>query len=245
MGLINGLKKSGITESTPKSLLLGAGTVYKNLAWTNSTYSLTTDTTFQASKTYYTRSGSAGSYTYTKATVTTGGSVTASTYYEAGGGAWNGTILGATSGGSKLTITPNIVDVDIDGAVVKTKGLTQKQGETGKLAVNLVEMTKGSLKMAIIGTDAVSEATGFDKIVTKSVIEDTDYLDNIAFVGFTSEDKPIVVIMGNALCTSGLEWSGKNKENTVIPVEFESYASFDVNTSQDVLPISIYLKSES
>ena len=88
-------------------------------------------------------------------------------------------------------------------------------------------------------------STGVDKIVTKSVIEDTDYLDNIAFVGFTSEDKPSVVIMGNALCTSGLEWSGNYKENTVIPVEFESYASFDENTSQDVLPISIYLKSES
>lgn len=240
MGLFNGLKKSGITETTPKSLLLGAGTIYKNIAWASSTYALTTDTTFQESKIYYTRSGSAGSYTYTAATVTTGEVVTASTYYEASGGAWAGTILGATSGGNKLTIKPNIVTIEIDGAVVDTKGLVQKQGETASIEINLVEITPGSLKMAIIGEELISEAPGFTKIGTKSIIEDTDYLDNVAFVGFKADDTPIIVVMENALCTSGLELSGKNKENSVIPVTFQPYANFDVNTSQDKLPVYIY-----
>ena len=158
---------------------------------------------------------------------------------------WEGTIFGATSGGSKLNITPSIVDVEIDGAVVKTKGLVQKQGETGTLEINLVEVTPASLKMAIIGEEAESEATGFGKVVTKAVIEDSDYLDNIAFVGFLANNTPIIIIMDNALCTSGLELSGKNKENTVIPVTFECYADFDVNTSQDVLPIAIYYPTSS
>lgn len=192
MGLINGLKKSGITESTPKSLLLGAGTIYKNLTW------------------------------------------------DAVSSLWKGTIFGATSGGNKFSLVPNIVNIEIDGAVVDTKGLVQKQGETCSLEINLVEVTPASLKMAMIGEELESEATGFTKLGTKSVIEDTDYIDNIAYVGFTSEDKPIIIILENALCTSGLELSGKNKENSVIPVTFQPYAAFDVNTSQDRLPVYIY-----
>lgn len=192
MGLINGLKKSGITENTPKSLLLGAGTIYKNLTWDTAT------------------------------------------------SLWKGTIFGATSGGNKFSLVPNIVNIEIDGAVVDTKGLVQKQGETCSLEINLVEITPTSLKMAMIGEELESEATGFTKLGTKSVIEDTDYIDNIAYVGFTAEDKPIIIILENALCTKGLELSGKNKENSVIPVTFQPYAAFDVNTSQDKLPVYIY-----
>lgn len=192
MGLISGLKKSGITASTPKNLLLGAGTIYKNLKWDDEK------------------------------------------------SLWAGTIFGATSGGNKFSLVPNIVNIEIDGAVVDTKGLTQKQGETCSLEINLVEITPASLKLAMIGEELISEATGFTKLGTKSVIEDTDYIDNIAYVGFTAEDRPIIIILENALCTSGLELSGKNKENSVIPVKFQPYAAFDENTSQDKLPVYIY-----
>lgn len=197
MALINGLKKSGITARTPKSLLLGAGTIYKNLAWSTET------------------------------------------------NAWVGTLFGATSGGNKFTLKPNIVTVEIDGAVVDTKGLTQKQGETASLEINLVEITPDSLRMAMIGEEVSSEATGFTKLATKSIIEDEDYIDNIAFVGFLADDTPIIIIMENALCTSGLELSGKNKENSVIPVTFQPYAAFDENTSQDKLPVYIYYPTAS
>ncbi len=192
MGLIKGLKKSGITETTPKSLLLGAGTIYKNLKWDNE-----------------------------KST-------------------WNGDIFGATSGGNSFKLVPNIVTIEVDGAVVDTKGLTHKQGETAELTINLVEVNPNSLKLAMIGEEVTSEATGFTKLATKSVIEDSDYIDNVAFVGFLVDDTPIIIIMENALCTSGLELSGKNKEATVIPATFKPYAAFDANTSQDRLPVYIY-----
>lgn len=185
------LRKSGITENTPKSLLLGAGTIYKNLRW---------DTTNNA---------------------------------------WEGSVLGATSGGNTFKYAPNIVTVDVDGAVVDTKGLTQKQGETAELNINLVEVSVGSLKLAMIGQELTSEANGFIKIGSKSVIEATDYIDNIAFVGFLADDTPIIIIMENALCTSGLELSGKNKEATVIPCTFKPYADNEGEIF-DKLPVFIY-----
>ena len=47
-------------------------------------------------------------------------------------GSWNfdESIVGATSGGSKLSIIPEITKVEVDGALVATKGLTVKTGET-------------------------------------------------------------------------------------------------------------------
>lgn len=171
--------------------MLGAGTIYKNLAW---------DETKNA---------------------------------------WSGTVFGATSGGNKFTLTPNITVVDVDGATVDTKGLTQKQGETAQLDINLVEISPESLKLAMIGEEVTSEATGFTKLATKSVIADEDYIDNIAFVGFRADDTPIIIIMENALCTSGLELSGANKEATVIPVTFKPYADNEGDIF-DRLPVYIY-----
>ena len=39
---------------------------------------------------------------------------------------WTGTVLGATSGGGKIAIKGELMDLDIDGALVKFKGQTVK-----------------------------------------------------------------------------------------------------------------------
>ena len=118
--------------------------------------------------------------------------------------AWTGSILGATSGGNKYSITSNIRDLseDIDGIHVKTKGLLVKQGDIASMEINLIELTKDIVKSAILGKDG-EKIEGFDIIETKEQITDEDYLDNIAFVGFTTENKPIIIIMENAICTTG------------------------------------------
>ena len=69
--------------------------------------------------------------------------------------AWNfdDTIVGATSGGSKLSIAPEITNVEVDGALVKTKGLTVKTGETATMEINFIELTKDIIKAATIGAD--------------------------------------------------------------------------------------------
>ena len=39
-------------------------------------------------------------------------------------------IIGATNGGGKIEIVPEFLDLEIDGVLVKTKGMTQKVGDT-------------------------------------------------------------------------------------------------------------------
>lgn len=153
---------------------------------------------------------------------------------------WNfdESILGATSGGSKITIKPEITNVEVDGASVAIKGLTVKTGETAEMEINFIEITKDIIKSAVIGKDGESFDTTFDLIESKAAIEEGDYLENIAFVGKTLDGKNIIVIMDNALCTSGLETEGKNKEAGVGSYTFTCHA--DLTSDLDTLPYHIY-----
>lgn len=153
---------------------------------------------------------------------------------------FNESLFGATSGGNKLSITPEALDVEVDGALVKAKGLTFKQGETATLETNLLELTPELIKTLVIGEVVEnSEVEGYDLIESRANIKEGDYFENIAFVGKKTDGTPIIVILDNALCTSGFEAEGKNKNAAVMKATFECYA--DPNKGNlDKLPYHIY-----
>lgn len=155
-------------------------------------------------------------------------------------GAWNfeESIVGATSGGSTLSIVPEFVHIEADGALVKVKGLEVKTGENVKLDVNFLELTEEIIKAAVIGKAGASEDTNYSLIESKAAIEEGDYWENIAFVGKTLEGKNIIAIVDNALCTSGLEVGGENKKESVGKYTFESHA--EITSDLDTLPYHIY-----
>lgn len=156
---------------------------------------------------------------------------------------WNfaESLVGATSGGNKLSIVPEIKTVEVDGALVKVKGLDFKTGEVAKLETNLVEITPELLKTTVIGQLVDSDIEGYDLIESKSDIEEGDYFENLAFVGKKTDGTPIIIILDNALCTSGFEGEAKNKENTVVKCTFECYQDTDGDLSK--LPYHIYYPS--
>ena len=158
--------------------------------------------------------------------------------------AWNfsNSIVGATSGGSKFSIKPEITDVSVDGALVATKGLRVKTGETATMEINFVELTKDVIKAGTLGAEGSSDDSAFDVIEAKAAIDDSDYWENIAFVGKTVSGKDVIVIMDNALCTSGMEAEGKDKEGSVMAYTFECHA--DITSDLDTLPWHIYWPKE-
>lgn len=182
--------KTGVSTSTPKNILFGAGTIHKGLK------------------------------------------------YE--GSAWNfdESIIGATQGGSKVSIKPEFKKIEVDGAMVAVKGLQVKTGETATMEVNFIELTKEIMMTAVLGKTSTSTDNKYDMIESKAMIEDGDYLENIAFVGQTLDGRNIIVIMDNVLCTSGFEADGKNKEEGVFTFTFECHA--DLTSDLDTLPYHIY-----
>lgn len=155
--------------------------------------------------------------------------------------AWNfaDSIVGATSGGSKLSIIPEVTKVEVDGALVAAKGLSVKTGETATMEINFIELTKDIIKAATIGADGTSDDTeNYDLIESKANIAEGDYWENIAFVGKTLEGKNIIAILPNAICTSGFEQEGKNKEGAIGKYTFECHA--ELTGDLDTLPWKIY-----
>lgn len=244
------MRKSGINKSTPKDMLLGAGTVFKNLKYLYNTAGVeaagslevvadgTTVGEGQIALSMLTNPGVSFIGVAENFTPKAGDHVK---------GAWvdsEENVLGATNGGNKLSIVSELMPIEVDGATVKIKGMTQKIGETGSIEVNLVQHTVESLKRAIVGKEVKSLIPGYVQIQTKSLLELSDYLDNIAFVGNMTDGTDVVIIMENAICTSGLELEGKNKETSVVKTTFEPTADFEGGVF-DTLPIYIFYPEKS
>ena len=161
---------------------------------------------------------------------------------------WTGTVLGATSGGSSIKITPEVLDIEVDGAMALAKGLAVMQGGTGEAEVNFAEINKEILKLTTLG-EVLSESDsgyveGFDCIQTKNAIVEGDYIENLGFVGYTADQsKQIIVIMDYALCKSGFQLDPKNKENAVVKATFTAYGGID--TDLDKVPVRIYYPQDS
>lgn len=154
-------------------------------------------------------------------------------------GKWEGTVVGATSGGGKVTIAGELMDLELDGALVKFKGQTVKQGGAASMEVNFAEITTDNLKMGTLFAEGESDADGFTMLKDKANITEGDYVDNFGFVGVTADgSKQIIVIFESALCTSGLELETKSKEQAVLKLTLEAYAE---NAGDlDTLPVKIY-----
>lgn len=154
--------------------------------------------------------------------------------------AWTGTPIGATNGGGKISIKGELLNLELDGALVKFKGQTVKQGGTATAEVSFTELSADLLKMGTLFKAAASStASGFTQLEDKPHIEAGDYIDNFGFVGYTADGtKQIIVIFESALCTSGFEVEPKNKEQSVVKLTFEAYAA--VSGNLDTLPVKIY-----
>lgn len=154
-------------------------------------------------------------------------------------GKWEGTCIGATSGGGKIALSGELKDIELDGALVKVKGLTVKQGGKASAEVNFAELSNDVLKMGTLFTEGESDAEGYTMLVDKANITEGDYLDHFGFVGETADgSRQIIVIFESALCTSGLELEPKGKENAVIKLTLEACA--DIEGKLDTLPVKIY-----
>ena len=156
---------------------------------------------------------------------------------------WNfkESLFGATSDGNKLSIKPEITDIELDGVNVKVKGLTKKVGETASLETSLVEITPELIAKTVIGKEETAQENGFKKIISKPDIEEGDYIENFALVCKTLDGKSYAIILfKNALCTSGLELEGKAKEGSAVKSTFECYA--DLKSDLETLPYEIIVQ---
>lgn len=190
------VKKTGYTKNTPKSYLMNAGAVYKNLEWNKERTQ------------------------------------------------WEGELLGATSDGNKLTIEQNYRTIEVDGVFTDAVGQKVLESQKAMLEINVKELTFDNIRLSINGTvsqgDGTTAPTDYKVISGKGKLEKTDYIKNLGLVTTLSgTDKPVIIILDNALCTSGLEAEFKDNEEAVITMKFEAHANED-QVEDMTLPCRIY-----
>ena len=157
-----------------------------------------------------------------------------------GGPGWEGTVLGATSGGIKFSWEATWLDIEIDGATVLVKGVSkQKVGETASIEGQMTELTEDILVTAMHLVEDESEDTNYTKYVSKENVDEDDYLENIAYVGTLSNGDNVIIILPNAICTEAFEMEAKNSEQTTFAVKFDCTADLE-NDSLNKLDIEIY-----
>ena len=161
-----------------------------------------------------------------------------------GKGQWEGELLGATAGGNKVTIEVNYRVIEIDGVFTPAVGQKIIESQTAKIETNVKELTAENIRMAINGqikeADGTNAPTGYKVISGKSKLENTDYIKNLGIVGTMSgTNDPIIVIIDNALCTSGLDFETKDNDEAVISMTFEAHVDKD-KVDDLSLPCRIY-----
>lgn len=176
-------------------------------------------------KTGYT-STTAKNYVVNAATVYTGVS-----YTKIGG--FTGTLHGATAGGVTVTIEQKYRDVEVDGTGhMKVKGNKRLESATASATANMKEITAETIRKSLNGTIANAAAdeapTGYKIITTKRDIADADYTSNMAIVGTLSgTNEPVIFILDNVFCTSGLELGMEDNTESVIEQVYEAHATVE------------------
>lgn len=160
-------------------------------------------------------------------------------------GAWTGAPIGATSGGGKVIITPEYISPELDGATVAIKGTKQLVSMTGSMETTLTEFKENIFKDTLhLAEDTNTTIEGYTVLKPKENIEDSDYLENIAFVGRLTNGKRVIVIMENALCTSPLEIEAKDKTQATYSCAFECHADIEQD-DLTTLPIKLLFPKET
>ena len=146
-----------------------------------------------------------------------------------------GTVLGATRGGSKLEIEKKIREMAYDGAYGKSKNLRRYERYVPRFMVTLLKMTYETLAY---GTSCdVTDKGDYHEMRFRVNIEDTDYIDNITFVGVKHDGMPCVITLENVLNDGNIEFDFKEKDEITSELQ---YTAHYLSTAMATPPIKIW-----
>ncbi len=150
-----------------------------------------------------------------------------------------GKLIGATKGGGEFLATAKLRKIEVDGAPEYTKGLETIDSWEVYLKATVLETTAETIKqgLGIAAVDKESDDTYY-VIKGKTEIEDSDYQDNVTWVGkISGSDKPVIIVVKNALSTDGLKITLQDKNEATIPLTF--YGHYEQDKLEEP-PFEIY-----
>lgn len=148
-------------------------------------------------------------------------------------------LLGATRGGGTFNAVPELRDMEVDGVKGRAQGLKVLDSWDINMSVNLLEVSVESLQLAL-GTTTLDTTTeeDYDIVKANNDIAESDYVDNITYIGkLSGSDKPVIIQMFNVYNSNGLTFSRADKDESVITMELQAHYKADELESP---PFAIY-----
>lgn len=153
-----------------------------------------------------------------------------------------GKLIGATAGGGSFSAVPTIRQIEVDGKKGAVKGFEALDEWVVTLTANVKEITAELMKIALaagtLATTGTGVPTGYSVVGAGSELSDSDYLENITWIGrLSGSNTPLIITVNNVLATNGLTLTTADKTEGVIPVTFTGhYTISDLETP----PFKIY-----
>lgn len=162
---------------------------------------------------------------------------------------WEFTELGATEGSVSITVDMAYRQMEVNG----TSHLQVKQQQiletfNASATATIKEQSATFITRAINGElvelDSNEGPAGYKKIIPRRFVDDSSFLENIAFVGKLSSHggQPIIAVLDNAKPTNG--FNGDTEDNGEMAIEQEYVAHADVDDLKedaDYLPLRFYV----
>ena len=154
-----------------------------------------------------------------------------------------GRLLATTSGGGTLTITKNGHYTQIDGLPENTRGTYILDNWTASSQATVKEYTKDALKLALAAAQEADDAPeGYTGILPKAGLEDSDYLDNITFIGrLSGSKKPILIQLFNVFNTQDFSMAPKDGDEATFQLTLTAHYNVE---DTDTPPFAIYYPTE-
>jgi hypothetical protein len=139
-------------------------------------------------------------------------------------------LIGATRGGSKLTIERVIREVEYDGAMGPTKGMRQYDTFVAKLAINFLKINYVNLAYGcnITVSDGSDQDGTYKKIAFDTDFAATDVITNVGFQGYKADGTYCKIIVQNAFNMDdiGFEFNGMDAVvSEIVYTGFYTYAA--------------------
>lgn len=142
-------------------------------------------------------------------------------------------IIGATQGGGEFSAKPNARQVQVDGVMGRAKGMELIDGWEAYIKATILEITPETLALSLGAVDLVDVEGGeYQRIKPRDDIKDSDYIENIAWIGnLSGSQKPVILIIKNPLALDGITLTLQDKNEAKLPVTmYGHYADDDLET---------------
>ncbi len=146
----------------------------------------------------------------------------------------DGTFIGATQGGGKLSIKRETRSTQIDGAPGRIKGMDIIETSEASLEINHLEIINDDIRKRHPGLVVKKEKNDVgDNVVSitgNMKIYNEDYHD-VSFIGETKAGKEISITIHNAINLENIEFDLKEKSEVIDKCTYIS--SFDLDDESD------------